>query len=88
MPGQFNMSQQNFHSIYLNSVAKNVTGQGGPVYPDASFTSWISIARLDEHELAWHLSGLDRAPAGPGRLTVEALRESQVALTYRLEVKQ
>eukprot|EP01050_Picozoa_sp_SAG11_P008980 SAG11_NODE_819_length_7017_cov_3.801821_1_plen_396_part_00 len=51
VPGQFNMSQQNLHSIYLNSVAKNVTGQGGPVYPDASFTSWLSIARVDEHEM-------------------------------------
>ena len=49
--GGFNVSQQNVHSVYLNSAAKQVTGQGGPVYPRASFAAWASIARLGEAEM-------------------------------------
>lgn len=43
--------QQNFHSIVLNTVAADVTGQGGPVWPQASFAAWKSVQRLNQSEM-------------------------------------
>lgn len=40
--------QQNEHSIVLNNVAEVVTGQGGPVWPAASFTAWKSVLHLNQ----------------------------------------
>jgi hypothetical protein len=45
------LAQQNSHSVFLNTAAKLVTGQGGPLYPNASFTAWAAIARLDQDEM-------------------------------------
>ena len=42
------LPQQNMHSLYLNTAAKLVTGQGGPLYPNATFVAWKGIARLGE----------------------------------------
>ena len=42
------LAQQNVHSLYLNTAAKLVTGQGGPLYPNATFVAWKGIARLGE----------------------------------------
>eukprot|EP01043_Picozoa_sp_COSAG02_P027513 COSAG02_NODE_1628_length_11586_cov_3.954644_5_plen_729_part_00 len=42
------LAQQNLHSLFLNSAAKLISGQGGPRYPNASFEAWKGIARLDE----------------------------------------
>ena len=38
-------------SIVLNTVAADVTGQGGPVWPQASFTAWEAVQRLNLSEM-------------------------------------
>eukprot|EP01052_Picozoa_sp_SAG31_P038990 SAG31_NODE_5316_length_2613_cov_3.281225_1_plen_260_part_10 len=43
--------QQNMHSIVLNTVAKVVTGQGGPVSPTASFAAWQAVESLNQSEM-------------------------------------
>ena len=43
--------QQNVHSIVLNTVAKVVTGQGGPLWPKASFGAWKAVEHLSQSEM-------------------------------------
>ena len=58
------LAQQNTHSLFLNSAAKLVTGQGGPVYPNASFAAWKGIARLGEAAMQLRdPAGFDFRPA-------------------------
>ena len=43
--------QQNAHSIVLNTVAKVITNQGGPVWPKASFRAWNAVDQLSQREM-------------------------------------
>eukprot|EP01052_Picozoa_sp_SAG31_P009855 SAG31_NODE_527_length_14452_cov_4.274925_9_plen_226_part_00 len=45
------LQQQNQHSVFLNTVAKTITGQRGPVFPNASFTKWVSMVQLNAKEM-------------------------------------
>ena len=42
------LPQQNMHSLFLNTAAELVSGQGGPLPPNASFAAWRAVVRLDE----------------------------------------
>lgn len=52
----YNVSQQNLHSTYLNSVAMRVTGQGGNVYPKAVFAAWSKMVSLGEKAMGVRVS--------------------------------
>ena len=45
------LEQQNLHSVYINTVAKQISGQGGPLYPNASFTNWSALGHYTEAEM-------------------------------------